>query len=546
MSALPGRRPSLLLELDLSQPPARPATDDPISRLRARGRPQLDAVLRALHEAGHDPRVRGLIAKVGGPLPWPVMQELRLGVSAFAEAGKPTLAWAEDFGEGRGSTAAYVLATAFDEIWLQPGGSLGLLGVGVETTFVRGALDHLGIEPQFEQRHEFKNAVDILMRSGFTEAHRASLDRLAESIFDDAVAMVSAGRRMPVERVRSLVDTGPRLASEAQAAGLVDTLGYRDQAYAAVRARLGSDAQLLFADRWRPPRQLRLPVGRRGHVALVEVRGALDSGRSRRSPMGRLAGSDSVAAALRAATRDKHARAVVLHIDSPGGSAVASETVWREVCRVREAGKPLVVSMGSAAASGGYYIACPADVIVALPATLTGSIGVFGGKMVVRDLIERLGLTTGTLAHGSRSLMHSPRRGFTPEEREKLSAHLDAIYDDFVAKVAQGRGRSPVEVDQAARGRVWSGTDAVSLGLVDQLGGLHDAARIARSRSGLPEDAPMRRALHMPMLARLGRPRNSEDPRAAVGVALPGLAKFISAPGASTPTTLMMPSIKIR
>jgi protease-4 len=546
MSALPGRRPSLLLELDLSQPPARPDPDDPISRLRARGRPQLDAILRALHEAGRDPRVRGLIAKVGGALPWPVMQELRLGVRAFAETGKPTLAWAEDFGEGRGSMAAYVLATGFDEIWLQPGGSLGLLGVAVETTFVRGALDHLGIEPQFEQRHEFKNAVDVLMRSGFTEAHRASLDRLAESIFDDAVAMVSAGRDMSAERVRSLVDTGPRIASEAREAGLVDTLGYRDQAYAAMRARLGSQVTLLFADRWRAPRQLRLPVRRGGHVALIEVRGALDSGRTRRSPMGRLAGSDSVAAALRAATRDKHARAVVLHVDSPGGSAVASETVWREVCRVREAGKPLVVSMGSAAASGGYYIACPADVIVALPATLTGSIGVFGGKLVVRELIERLGLTTGTLAHGSRALMHSTRRGFTAEEREKLGALLDAVYGDFVAKVAQGRGRSRDEVELIARGRVWTGSDAVGVGLVDQLGGLHDAARIARSRSGLPEDAPMRRAVRVPLLARFGRPRNSEDPRAAIGMALPGLAKTIAAPGGSTPTTLMMPSITIR
>ncbi len=523
-----------------------PDADDPISRLRARGRPQFRAILRALHEAGRDAHVRGLIAKVGGAMPWPVMHELRLGVRAFAETGKPTLAWAESFGDGTGHMASYVLATTFDEIWLQPGGDLGLLGVGVETTFVRGALDHLGIEPQFEQRHEFKNAADLLMRSGFTEAHRTALDRLAESIFDDAIVAIAEGRATSADRVRALVDTGPRTAPEAQDAGLVDVLGYRDQAYAAMRARVGPDVHLLFADRWRPPRRPHLPVRRKGHVALVEVRGALGSGRTRRSPMGRQAGSDSIGAALRAAVLDKQARAVVLHIDSPGGSSVASETIWREVCRVREAGKPLVVSMGSAAASGGYYIACPADVIVALPSTLTGSIGVFGGKMVVRDLFERLGLTTGTVAHGSRSLMYSSRRGFTAPERDRLAAEMDAIYDDFVSRVAQGRGRSHEEVEEVARGRVWTGSDAVGVGLVDELGGLRDAARIARSRAGLPDDAPMRHALHVPLLARLGRPTNSEDPRAAAGVALPRLSRITTAAGVSAPTTLRMPSITIR
>src|SRR5665811_2336756 len=170
--------------------------------------------------------------------------------------------------------------------------------------------------------------------------------------------------------------------------------------------------------------------------------------------MGRQVGSDSIGASLRAATNDEHVRAVVLHIDSPGGSAVASDTIWREVCRVREAGKPVVVSMGEAAASGGYYIACPANVIVALPSTLTGSIGVFGGKMVVRGLFDRLGLTTGTVSHGERSMMYSSRRGFTDDERERLAATMDAIYDDFVAKVAQGRGRSVPEIEGIARGRV--------------------------------------------------------------------------------------------
>ena len=546
MPALPGHRPSLLLEMDLSEPPVAPDGDDPLARLRARGRHQLRPTLRALHDAAADRQVVGLIAKVGAALPWAAMQELRLGVRAFAASGKPTLAWAESFGEGSGDMAAYVLATGFDEIWLQPGGSLGLLGVGVETTFVRGALDRLGIEPQLEQRYEYKNAADQVMRTELTQAHRTALDRLAESIFTEAVAAIADGRGIEAVRVRELADTGPRTAPEARDVGLVDALGYRDQAYAAMRSRVGTDAEMLFADRWRPRRRPRMPARRKGHVALVEVRGAIVSGRTRRGPMGRQVGSDSVGAALRAAGNDEHVRAVVLHVDSPGGSAVASDTIWREVCRVRDAGKPVVVSMGEAAASGGYYIACPADVIVALPATLTGSIGVFGGKMVVRELFDRLGLTTGTVSHGARSLMFSARRGFSDDERERLAATIDAIYADFVAKVAQGRGRPVAEIESIARGRVWTGSDALGIGLVDELGGLRDAVRIARSRAGLSADAPMCHAVHVAPLARLGRAKNSEDPRAVVSATLPGLSDIAAALGLPAMAELRMPSITVR
>ena len=546
MLARPGHRPFLLLEMDLTELPAEVDSDDPLARLRARGRPQLRSILRALHEAAADRHVVGLIAKVGGALPWATMQELRLGVCAFAASGKPTFAWAESFGEGSGDMAAYVLATGFDTIWLQPGGGLGLLGVGVETTFVRGALDRLGIEPQFEQRYEFKNAADRYMRTEYTEAHRIALDRLAESVFTEAVAAIAAGRAIEAVRVRELVDTGPRTAPEALEAGLVDALGYRDEVYAAMRSRVGADAELLFADRWHPRRRPHVPARRRGHVALIEVRGVIASGRTRRGPMGRQVGSDSIGASLRAATSDEHVRAVVLHIDSPGGSAVASDTIWREVCRVREAGKPVVVSMGEAAASGGYYIACPANVIVALPSTLTGSIGVFGGKMVVRELLDRIGVTTGSVSQGARSLMFSPRRGFSDDERERFAATIDAIYVDFVAKVAQGRGRPVAEIEAVARGRVWTGSDALGIGLVDELGGLRDAIRIARLRAGLSDDAPVLRALHVGPLARLGRAKNTEDPRAVVSSMLPDLSDVAAALGMPASSALRMPSITVR
>ena len=544
---MPGTGP-LLLEIDLTAPPADPPAGDPLARLGARGRPQRGPLLRALHEAGSDRRVVGLVAKVGGALPWALAQELRLGVAAFAASGKPTVAWAESFGQGASDLPAYVLASAFDELWLQPSGGLNLLGVALETTFLRGALDKLGVEPELEGRYEYKNAVDRINRTELTPAHRESLERLSGSLVDEAVRAVAAGRGLAADEVRSLVDTGPRTAEEARRAGLVDRLGYRDEVYASVRKRVGDRAALLFADRWRPrarPTLPSLPGRPRGHVALVEVRGGIVAGPSRRGPMGRSVGSDIVTADLRAVLDDDAARALVLHVDSPGGSAVASDTIWREVCRVRDAGKPVVVSMGAYAASGGYYVACPADVIVALPATLTGSIGVFGGKFVVTGLLDRLGLTTGDVEVGARSRMYSSRRPFTDDERERVDAALDAVYEDFTSRVAEGRGLTREAVEQVARGRAWTGADAHGVGLVDELGGLHDAVRIARERADLPEHAPVRPGRHVPALARLTRPRNSEDPRAVArtSLRLDDVATLLGLPPGSE---LRMPELRIR
>ena len=546
MTSLPFRRRPILLELDLTEVPVDPTPDDPVARVRTRGRPQLRAILRTLHEAGEDRHIVGLVGKVGGALPWATMQELRHGVRAFASHGKPTVAWAEAFGEVS-DMAGYVLATAFDEVWLQPGGNIGMLGVGVETTFLRGALDRLGIEPQLEQRHEYKNAVDALTRTEFTPAHRESLTRLAESVFTEAVQDIAAGRRMEPDQVRRLIDTGPRTASEARDAGLIDELGYRDQIYAAMRSRVAEDAELLFADRWRRPRRPSVPARRKGHVALIEVHGGIATGRTRRGALGRQVGSDSIAAQLRAAIGNDLARAVLIRINSPGGSAVASDTIWREVCRVGEAGKPVIVSMGEVAASGGYYIACPADVIVALPATLTGSIGVFGGKFVVNDLLERVGLTTGVVEQGARSRMYSARRGFSEDERERLGATIDAVYADFVAKVAQGRRRAVTEIEHVARGRVWTGRDAVGARLVDELGGLRRAVEIARTSAGLPDDAPVLHPVHVPPVARLRRPRNSEDPRAVTVTRTlwPRLSDMTAALHLPTDAVLRMPEIRI-
>ena len=489
----------------------------------------------------------GLLAKVGGPLSWATVYELRHGLQAFLDARKPTIAWAETFADGSIGTGAYTLASGFDEIWLQPGGGLGLLGVSIETTFFRGAFDKLGVEPQLGQRYEYKNAADRFMQTEFTEPHRESMEVLAASVYADAIAMIAAGRSMTPERVRELVDGGPRTADEALAVRLVDRLGYRDEVLSSVRERVGADAELLFADRWHPRRKLRLPNRRREHLALVEIRGGISTGRSRSGAMGGQVGSDTVASQLRAALEDDRARGVLLRVDSPGGSAVASEVIWREVCRVKEADKPVVVSMGDVAASGGYYVSCSASAIVALPATLTGSIGVLGGKFVLTGLLDRIGLSTGAVQQGEHARMWSTRRGFDDGERERLDAELDAIYASFVAKVAAGRGRTVAEIEPLARGRVWTGRDAYDRGLVDQLGGLRDAAKTARRLADLPTDAPVVPALHLPFIARLSPPRNSDDPRALVGEVVPSAAELRTLIGLDTgEIQLRMPEIRLR
>ena len=544
----PLRRPGLLLELDLTSPPIEVEPDDVLAKLRSRHRPRLRAVLRALHEAGDDKRVRGLVVKVGGgAVPWATMQELRAGLVAFARSGKPVVAWAETFGEGGNGSADYALASAAGEVWLQPTGELGLMGIAAETTFLRGALDKLGIEPQLDKRHEYKNAADRIMRHDFTPEHREAIDRVVASIWEGAVRDIAAARGLTAEQVHAATERAPLSAEEGRDAGLVDRLGYRDEVYGDLRRRCGEDVQLLFADHWTPPRKPAALVPRkRGYVALVDGHGEIVLGRGRSGPRGSQLGSNRAGAALRAARENDAVKAVLFRIDSPGGSAVASDTIWREVVLTREAGKPVIVSMANVAGSGGYFIACPADVIVAQPTTITGSIGVFGGKVVVADLMERVGLGSGAVERGANARMFSLRRGFTDAERERLAAMLDRIYADFVQKVADGRGLSWDAVHEVARGRIWSGADAAGNGLVDVLGGLRDAAAIARERGKLPDDAPVRPALHVPPLARLKRPTSSDDPRAAAATSAWGdLAGLAAAVGLPAGGPLRMPDLRL-
>ena len=364
MPQLPHRQPPLLLELDLTRPLIEAEPEDPVGKLRSRGRPRLKATLRALHEAGDDPRVVGLIARVGDITMQPaIAEELRDAVTVFVASGKPAVAFAETFGESANGVVPYLLATGFSEIWMQPSGELGLIGVSAEVTFLRGALDKAGIEPQLDKRYEYKNAADRIMNEDFTDAHRESMDRLAESVWDTVVASITSARGVTAEALAPHVDNAPLSPDEALAAGLIDRIGYRDEVVRRPTAtrRHRDDAAVrrplvAAATRPRAHRQDRQAAPGRWRRAHRRATARIVTGRSRRTLQGPVMGSDTVAAAFRAAREDDRVRAVVFRVDSPGGSYVASDTVWREVLVTREAGKPVVVSMGTMAGSGGYFV----------------------------------------------------------------------------------------------------------------------------------------------------------------------------------------------
>jgi protease-4 len=542
-SALPMRRrhpEALLLELDLSRgivetPPVTPL------RVVARPAPALRVLLDALARAQRDRHVVGLVAHVGQrPVSLAHSSELRDAVLRFRRSGKVAVSWTETFGELSGGNVGYHLATAFEEIWLQPSGDVGLTGVAARAVFLRDALDRLGVDPEIGQRHEYKTAADTFLRNGMSDAGREMARRLAESATETVVADVAATRGLDPASVRAIVDQAPLTAAQALEAGLVDHLGYRDEVYAHVRSRLG-DVRLLYLERYGRLRErrgaMRRAVIRRDRpvVALVRASGPIHLGRAGSFPwVGPSVGSDSLGATLRAAGRDSSVKAVVLRVDSPGGSYVASDAIRREVLALRGSGRPVIASLATVAASGGYYIAMPCDVVVASPTTITGSIGVLAGKQVIRDALGRAGVRVDSEAVGAHAEMFSPQRPFTEDEWARLDAWLDQVYADFTDKAATDR-RMPLEqLREVARGRVWTGADALAHGLVDRIGGLEEAVGIACERAGLRRgDVDVRALPRVSVLRRIRPPESSEHPASAqmVPVEQPLLAGALAALG---------------
>lgn len=519
-----------VLELDLRGPLPERASSSPLD-LAFRGTgPTLRDVTDALDRAASDGRVAGVVARLGaGGLGLATTQELRDAVARFRASGKPALAWADSFGGIVPGNGGYYLATAFDEVWLSPVGEVGLVGLSAEVPFLAGALEKLGVTPELEARHEHKTYKNLFTETGLTEPHREQLTAILRSQQAQLIAGVAAGRGLAPEKVSALLAEAPFPAERAKELGLVDRVGYRDEVLARVDERVGGEGKRLF------PRPY-LERASRPHetgpvVALIYASGTVQTSGTV-SPLtgGEVLASDVVSRHLRAAVADDEVRAILLRVDSPGGSHIASDVLRREIERARAAGKPVVVSMGNVAGSGGYMIAMAADRIVAQPGTLTGSIGVVGGKLVPKELFDKLGITFEQIELAPRAGMASVARGFDEDERVAFEASLDRIYADFVAKAAAARGVAVAELEPYARGRVWTGAAAKERGLVDELGGVHAALGLVRELAGLAPDAdvelrllPRKREPVQALLAALdNRGRENSDSASAV-VPLPDL-----------------------
>jgi len=442
----------------------------------------------AIIHAAEDEKIKGLVVRIESPsLGTAQIQELRDAFLTFRKSGKPSWCYTDSFGDLSSGTSLYYLATACQEIWLQPIGNVNLTGIAMEVPFAKGTFEKLDVKPEIAQRKEYKSFVEMFTRDSLSEANRESLQAIVDSILGQIVDGIAKERNLSHDQVRHLIDNGPYLMEEALRAKLVDRIDSRQNLVPAVREKLGDKVTFVSIGTYFntfPPHI----IGDK--VALIFGSGAIqrDGGDS---PLNEIViASNATYKAFQLAMDDKDVKAIVYRINSAGGSPIASETIYSMIKHVREHGqKPVIISMSDAAASGGYWISVAGSKIVAQPTTLTGSIGVFGGKVLLSGLFKKLGVTWGHVSTSENATMWSINEAYTPAQWVKLNSLMDHIYAAFSQRVAQGRKMTPEQVEKVARGRVWTGEQALALGLVDQLGGLHTALDLAKKEAGLPMDA---------------------------------------------------------
>jgi len=455
----------------------------------------LEWILQAI---GGDRRVAGVIFPSGTlRANLAALYSIRRMFSRLREQGKHLVAWLPS-----GGTWDYYLASACDEIVLSPAGSLNVLGLRAEPLFLRDTLALVGVQADFEALGEYKTTPNMFCANTMTDPHRKMLHAILDSMFDELVTTIAEGRGLTLQRVRELIDEMPILAQDAVAVGLVDGVGYQDELPERLRRRRSNPTSASSPLPWLtwqearrkvflPPRRSPIPA-----IGLVPIEGMIVSGWSRQRPIpfpvppplaplfNVQTGAETVIQALRNAATRTEIAAVILYVDSPGGSALASDLIWREVYRLRER-KPVVALMGAQAASGGYYVAAPAHRIIARPTTLTGSIGIWGGKICLRDLYDRLAVGRGVVQRGAMAGLYSELAPFTDAERVRMRRQIAAGYTRFKERVAVGRGMDLDQVEAVARGRVWTGAQAQDIGLVDELGDMETALQVARSLAHL-------------------------------------------------------------
>jgi protease-4 len=453
--------------------------------------PTLERLRAMLDLISSDGRPRGLILRLKNlDAGWAAIEELRGEILAFRERGHRVVAYLGDLVD----TRSYYLACAADEVLATPLADLNVTGLRARVDFLKDALDNFGVEVEVVAVSPYKSAGERFVRDDFSEESREQVGRLLDRRYGEVVRAVSHGRGITPREAESKIDLAPYGAREALAEGLIDGVLYEDE----LPRRLGSEGRSARLSEWpRARRSLRVPYRKRSKrkVALVSLTGAISRGRSRRLPVplpfaGRdQAGSESVVAALRLAEKNPRVSAVLFHVDSPGGDALASDLIWREVERTN-AKKPVVVLMGNAAASGGYYVSVPASHVVARGGTVTGSIGVLTIRPVASGLYERLGINPVAIDRGARAGLLDPSRRPDDEERRVVEGQIQRVYGEFKDRVARGRGIDAEDLERIAGGRVWTGEEAIELGLVDELGGFREALRKARELGGVHRDVP--------------------------------------------------------
>jgi protease-4 len=487
--------------------------DDVVGQVFGRDVQTVRGFIDNLRKAQRDPRVRGVLLMPSSlTLPyWAKVQELRDAVLDFRRSGKTVVAFLE-----YGGDREYYLASAADQVFLLPTSPLDLTGVASYEIFLRGALDKIGAYPDFLHIGDYKAAPNQLTETGFTPAHREMAESLNRDMYDQLIRGIAEGRRKSEEEVRALIDRGPFVPEEALRHGLVDDLAYEDQLDDRVPAlRDGaSEVRRIEGDDYARVSPGSVGFRPRSRVAVLYAVGTIVSGRSAFDPLnGSLVGSDTLVEQIRQVRDDRSIDAIVLRVDSPGGSSVASDVIWRELMITRDEtpSRPLITSMSDLAASGGYYIAMPGQVIVAQPGTLTGSIGIYTGKIALGGTMEKLGVSTAEVTSGANADIYSPFDPFTPEQRTRVQDFMQGFYENFVEKAAESRDMTPEEVDAVAQGRVWTGRQAREHGLVDELGGLQTAIRIAKERAQIDPDEdvelvvyPPRRSLYEALTEQFG------------------------------------------
>ncbi|MCA1601449.1 MAG: signal peptide peptidase SppA [Acidobacteria bacterium] len=492
----PTIRDNSVLALRVAGPLPDYVPDDPLRKFFGGPGESLSNLVLQFRKAKADKRIRAILLDINmSGAGWAKAEEIRDAVTDFRSSGKQVYAYME-----LGMNKEYYIASSCDRIYLAPPGELFINGLAANVMFFRGSLDKLGVYPDIYQIGKYKSVGDTFTRKEMSEAHREFINSLLDDLFNRYVEAIAKARGKTPEEVRAIVDNSPYSALKAKEAGLIDSAAYRDELDKEIKSKLGykdsDELRLVRGSEYREvsPESLGLDKGER--IAVIYATGDIGSGKSENSPTGdQSIGSDTVAKALKDAREDKTIKAIVLRVDSPGGSGLASDIIWHAVEAAKQK-KPVVVSMADVAASGGYYISASANKIIAQPSTITGSIGVVGGKPVMKGFYDWIGVSNEYVLRGKQAGMFRETEKFSPDERAKLEEWIKTTYyNDFVPKVAKGRGKDPAYIDAVGQGRVWTGSQGKDKGLVDEFGGLDRAIQVAKQLANIPADKEVHRVI---------------------------------------------------